>query len=285
MSSLRVKHQVTPKARLHLSEGKRTVKARKKMSDKMSGKLRKILQNMSLNPLKTDEYTDIMNSVIGSDNINLLIKQVKKEGASATFKPNFSVLKEIEAGNLRFDYEGFTLSCNLDGDNIVSHKETIMHESRHVFDHICNPKYTILRQAEFLDNQSKLQACNKIVNFTVGAYEYSPKRILDFIKIPSYEKELKAMLTDFDPCETVSILQLCRHYLETEKNAYKENAKYFIGATKEKTSLGAILKFMHRLKKSFEFGEKKRVLKKMIKEYAKKDKAKLASVLLDKNRS
>ena len=274
MCSLKVRHQVSPKAKISLPNGQKSVKARKKLADKMSGELRIMLQNAPKEALTSDKYKNMIQGVIGTKNVDLKIKQVKLKGANATFKPDFGILKDDEKNEIGFDYTGYVLSFNLKNDRINSPKDTIMHESRHLFDHLCNPKYTILRQAKFLNDSEKLEQYKEVVNFTVGSGNYSPKRIFNFIKIPSFEKELRPMLAGLEPQEIVNILQYCRYYLETEKNAYRENIKYFIGSTQEKVSLGAILKYSNKLKRNFEFREKKRVFSKLIKEYAKADKIK-----------
>ena len=121
---------------------------------------------------------------------------------------------------------------------------------------------------ENIENKEIFKKHEEILNFTRDDELYKPKKFLG-IKIPSFEKELREKLAGLDNDVIVTILQQCRYHVKTEKNAYKDYKKYFFKQNfKDPCAVLLLLKFHLENIQKFQFNEKERVLKKLIKEFA-----------------
>ena len=106
--------------------------------------------------------------------------------------------------------------------------------------------------------------------------EYEPKKILGFIKVHTFEKELKEKLKDFDNITAIRFLQKSRYKIQSEINAYNDYMLYYARQILQRPSLLiGIPKYYLGNRNEFEFPEKMRVLKKVIKELIQEERSKI----------
>ena len=129
------------------------------------------------------------------------------------------------------------------------------------------------RQYKEFDNDELMHHYLEIKNFISTPDLYKPKRFLG-IKIPSFEKQLRAKLEGLKNTEVIDILQISRYHLKSEKNAYADSAKFEFN--KYPFSMDVLLAYSRlrkEVKDRFQFSEKETVLKRLIKEYILKERA------------
>lgn len=271
MSTLKILHYIVPEARFSIPKGRKSLKARNNYAEKLSKNFQKELLALPEKKLSFDTYKNIIMKTLGKKDLNIDIREPRSINAIAAIRPQ---LKLYESTSPKYDaflyYEGFTLLANKENDKIAIDKSSLVHETRHLFDMICNPKMMISRNVENANNDKIFKQHEEILNFVRDDEQYKPKKIIGIFKIPSFEKELREKLTGLENSIVVSILQQCRYHLKTERNAYKDYEKFFLKENiKHPLALFTVLDFHIKNEHKFNFQEKERVLKKLIRELAK----------------
>ena len=164
-------------------------------------------------------------------------------------------------------------------DDIISNTNgEIVHEMRHLIDSLCFPKTLLYSNPEQWFDKDKTNKFNEIHSFIMEPNEYKPKKILGFIKIHTFEKELKEKIKDFDNITAIKFLQKRRYQIQSEINAYNDYMLYYCRKIPQNPSLLiGIPKYYLGNKNRFEFSEKMRVLKKIIKELIQQERSKFKS--------
>ena len=259
-------HNISPKCRLQLNPNKRSVAGRKNTADFMSNQFQKILLNRNGGKLQIGEYRDALKKVTGK-NINIHFEQLDNNSVSASISPDIRYYVYGNSSPIYTDYNGFVMNVKKKKEKLCCSDSTLVHETRHLFDLLCNPKYLISRHSQGVTDKKLMSDCCDIKEFASGWGRYKPKYIMGIFKIPTFEKELREKIKKIDNEMAIKILQISRYHLQSEKNAYLDSDKFYLKQVISNPSLIFPLLLCHiKTKQGMQFSEKERVLKKLIKE-------------------
>ena len=278
MCALKIKTNIQSGAIIKLPSTSRTLPLREQCANKMSEQFQAMLLNVQEPFISIKDYKNYISKIIGSKSLGLSIAQLSSNDVNASITPKIKLYRYKNEPEQYFsDYIGYKMEVKHKKNKIRCSKATLVHETRHLFDMLCNPKYKMARHYKNLDDKSVINKFIDIKNFIECPCEYSPKNFIG-IKIPSFEKELRAKLEGLSNTQIIDILQICRYHLKSEQNAYSDAEKYnFKSYPKTLKTYVTIMQMHFDTKRNFQFVEKERVIKKLIKEYIAKER--LASKL------
>ena len=274
MCSVNLTSSIKSGARIFLPATKRTPKAREAYAAGLSKQFQTLLLKNNEERITIKDYKDYISQIVKPNIVNIRFIKEDTDGINASISPDIKLYRWKEKPNDYFaDYVGFRMSVRKNKDKLDCSQSTLVHETRHLFDMLCNPKYKMARQYKDFDNDELMHHYLEIKNFISTPDLYKPKRFLG-IKIPSFEKQLRAKLEGLKNTEVIDILQISRYHLKSEKNAYADSAKFEFN--KYPFSMDVLLaysKLRKDIKARFQFSEKEFTLKKLIREYVSKERA------------
>lgn len=222
-----VRTKVTNFVRLPLdaingTESQRYGKAQE-YSDKLAEELNKISNQKSCS---SSDFVNALKYVLNPHNINFNVEQKLVDGTTGTIQREVNYNKSYKRlGNkvvekTDADIVGYTINLKLKNKGtIIEDKVSALHEARHLFDYICNPKTIQFRSFKFLYDTNKLENYKQTYDLMVN--DYQPFRTMKSIK-----KEMKNNLSKMENADGIETLQSIRRGLKTEKNAYNDGNKF-----------------------------------------------------------
>lgn len=191
--AVKVLQTVAPNLKLTFPEGQKSSKEREKAAAKLSKGFQKLIRQVPQNELTVDKYKQMVYSLIPSIKPPIDVVQVEQNGFLGACQTTVSVKEEQFL--FRLLHKGYRVKLNLDVDKILSDKDIVVHETRHLFDNICSPKKVIQRN---LGYASDIEFADKITD-TMADIRHP--------EIPLTKKRLNDKLSNFDTEVTVGILQ------------------------------------------------------------------------------
>ena len=224
--------RVEPTAKLPLSAIRGTEKERYNLAGKFASQLRDGLDKVSdTSECKVSDFLGLINNIITPHKINLEVKQLKRDfnlfhvtGGSINVSADYTN-KLSPIGNIVFDtthksMKGYQINLPLTKDNtVIKDKFSAFHEARHFFDSICNPKTIDTRSLKVLDDEVKSEAF-------FNTYKTLISDMNLFSGTKSLKKKVQKNLAKLSDDEAIDCLQMIRHSLQTEINAYKDAGDY-----------------------------------------------------------
>ena len=275
----KVRQIITPKSRIVLKKAEKTLRGRTKKAQELSNVLQKTLLNYSSGNFSFEALKKIIINLDELNNISLNIGPLTKKNCEACLISDLDVVESSNKNyNVDFVFNGYTMMFKTEDDIISNTNGEIVHEMRHLIDSLCFPKTLLYSNPEQWFDKDKTNKFNEIHSFIMEPNEYKPKKILGFIKIHTFEKELKEKIKDFDNITAIKFLQKRRYQIQSEINAYNDYMLYYCRKIPQNPSLLiGIPKYYLGNKNRFEFPEKMRVLKKIIKELIQQERSKFKS--------
>lgn len=268
MCALKLVNNINSGCSFNLPIKNKTSKLREAYATKMSAKFQEYLLQNSDEKISIKDYKKYFERVINSKGISINFVQLSTPDINASVAPDIKLYREKNDKNSLFAfYTGYKMEVRKQKGKLNCSRNTLVHETRHLFDMLCNPKYKMARHYKNLDNPQTIKQFSDIKNFVARLDYYRPKRFLGF-KIPSFEKELRLKLEGLENTEVIDILQISRYHLKSEKNAYGDAEKFELRSYP--FSLKILFAFFNLhmdTQRRFNFNEKERVLTKLIKEY------------------
>lgn len=286
MCSVKLVSSIKSSSRISLPINKKTPKAR----DAYATGLSRQFQNLLLNgneKINIRDYKNYIFKIVKTKDLSLKFNNLETSDINSSIKPDIKLYRWKERPNDYYaEYVGYLIETPKRNGMIDCSQSTLVHETRHLFDMLCNPKYKMARQYKDFDNAELMHKYLEIKRFIAAPDLYRPKYILG-IKISTFENQLRKKLENLKNTEVIDILQISRYHLKSEKNAYSDAINFEL--KKHPFSLELLLAYLKKkscIKNSFHFSEKERVVNKLIKEYVAKERFnfRLSSVLLGKNR-
>ncbi|MBE7710616.1 MAG: hypothetical protein E7Z92_00600 [Cyanobacteria bacterium SIG31] len=111
-------------------------------------------------------------------------------------------------------------------DGIIKNPKVFIHEARHLFDRMCNPKYSVNRFASLDDNSEENIAFSNFIPFLANVTTFSEFNPFMDLKFMMYELVTKLALKCLNREEKMAALQRTRYKLQTEINAYNDMEKF-----------------------------------------------------------
>lgn len=218
---------ITDTARLPLSVVKGSAEQRRMLSQQYADELREYLDKISDGPYcLVESYKEGINNVLRGNKINVNVLPLERNDA------NGSIMKEIKITQRTLDSKnvmiestdsavtGYNIYLPLTSDNsIITDKYVALHEARHLFDYVCNPKTITTRPYKFLYEEDKSNSFYRI-------YDDFAKTYKPFLTHSKFSENIRNELTNFTDEEAVDVLQTSRHVIASEINAYKDQLGY-----------------------------------------------------------
>lgn len=175
-------------------------------------------------PLDIEVFQKCIDETISPYRIDYNVKREPEGSFCGTLKSLYKVMGD-ENGKICFVYNyGYDIFLRLDeSGRYIRDKRTAVHETRHLFDHICNPKINGLRINEQFNNQSLDQISFDIIDMTLENKGLEQTKYPSIIK--EYRKKLNEYFDKLNPAIRIELLQKLRYSLQTEVNAYNEEIK------------------------------------------------------------
>lgn len=206
---MKVIQRIMPNLKLPLSPNQCSPKERTKAAAEMCKKFRKLIEIIPQEELTTSKYKEMVYSLLPQLNFPLEVSQVEGDRILGAFHVAKSYYKHNN--NLIILHDAYNVKFDLEGDKITSDKETVVHETRHLLDHVCNPKFTRSITNKNLDTDAYFDILGMMSDIN-----YVPKDV--------FQDKLKKI----DKTALVEVLQSMRHSLQSEINAYTEMLKYAV---------------------------------------------------------
>lgn len=218
---------VTNSARLPLSVNNGNVSQRERLASSYSEKLKQQLRNISDgDECSVQQFREAFDNVLGGHKIGLKIEPQLKPGYHGSLGVDLDVNSSMaECNNLmieRVDSKiiGYVMYLPLNEDRtIIKNKYTALHESRHLFDHICNPKTINLRSCRFIYDDKKSDLFSEIHGGF--AEDYAP-----LLQHSKFKDNIKQKLQSYTAEEAIDVLQASRNSIKTEMNAYRDELNF-----------------------------------------------------------
>ena len=272
MCAQKIINNIGSGSRINLPIPNKNPRARQAYATKMSAKFQDFMLQNANKRVGFKDYKKYIESITNSKNISINFAQLSTSGINASIAPDIKLYREkISKDTLYAFYTGYKMEVKKQKGKLNCSKSTLVHETRHLFDMLCNPKYKMARHYKNLDDHKLIKHYSDIKKFVTEPDYYNPKRVLG-LKIPSFEEELRLKLEGLENREVIDILQISRYHLKSEKNAYKDAGKFELKSYP--FSLKMLLAYINLrcdTQRMFNFCEKERVLAKIIKEYIAKE--------------
>ena len=247
---------LSPKAKLPLNACRGSEAKRYKMADIMSKKLFNELSQFSEDNCPVDEFKKAIDRVTFPHKINFTIEKItqkeKNNNIIACLRKIINVTEKPDKSPKDVVIEGFRFILPIKKDKIQA-KIAALHETRHFFDHICNPKTTEFTSAKLHSKTDLADRKTRVHNLFVNTFDHN----LDVEMIANSAKiHLDAMPDEI----AINSLNGVRYNLKSELNAYKDEIKFL---NKSKASNYEINQ-VRALLKSAKFKEKLKIVNKLL---------------------
>ena len=275
----KVQQIITPQCKIPLRNAEKTLLGRAKKAQELSNVFQKKLLNIQKGTLSFDTLKKMILDLDGLDKISLKIESLDIKDCGAYIQSDLDVYKSDNSiADLEMFFTGYTMKFKEKEALITNDNADIVHETRHLLDYLCFPKTILLSNPEQWLDKNKTAKFKEVHSFIMSPNVYKPKKILGFIKVHTFEKDLKEKIKDFDNLTAIRYLQKRRYQIQSEMNAYRDYMLYYARQILQNPELIiAIPRYYIQNKNDFEFPEKLRVIKKVIKELIQKERVKIKS--------
>lgn len=232
-TNLIVDKTIQDSARMPLSVCRGTERQRYAKAQRCSDKLKEKLEDISNGKrCSVEKFKEALNSVLGENKIVYEIIDFKKKKTAG----KLLIGRDGEEITLPPDANGrvFTIkNCSCDGHILclpltkdkkyIKNKFVALHEARHLFDYVYNPKMLVERYINAGDSAPEsVKAYNNIVSLA----DYIPRFPYIPINIKNFKKSVSENLKILDDDMAIDALQNARNSLKTERNAYIDDFIY-----------------------------------------------------------
>jgi len=225
-----IKSTISPDSKLPLKAIQGTEAERYRLAKSFSNQLQKGLEIISsTKQCKTDDFLNLINNIVAPYKIQINIKPLKKrwinlfEYLGGAIEQDFDISsKLLQEGDkhidiTQIDIKGYNIHLNLSKNNkIIKNKYSALHEARHLFDHICNPKTVDLKASKLINNTKQITAYNNAREAFING-----SSIFNLWK----ENGMK-YLSELSDESVIDCLQEIRNTYKTEINAYQDTLEF-----------------------------------------------------------
>lgn len=173
-----------------------------------------------------DKYTSPHKIKILIENENINYSQGSLQEIISVQEYNDYIKRNLSAKNIP-DTNELSIAASLDGYKLflrfkngkIKHKYTVLHELRHLFDRLCNPKMSVMPRRMCTVDMTHTQ---------YKAYKEILEMFLNYLKYPNFYKSKKEILKRFENIpnyKKINILQGLRNSIKTEINAHSQELK------------------------------------------------------------
>lgn len=218
--------KVTDFVRLPLSVSRGTEAQRYQKAQEYSDKLARKLDEISgSKSCKSADFILALKSVIAPHKINFSLKNKVEKGTRGTierevdYDKNYNLLGNCIIEKTDADVVGYNINLELKKkDTVIKDKANALHEARHMFDYMCNPKSILFRSFKFVGDDTRLNNYKNTYDLLVNKCSND--------SMSTIKKQLKENLSQMSNSDGIDTLQSIRRGIRTELNAYNDGQKY-----------------------------------------------------------
>lgn len=272
----KVRQFITSESRIALSKSEKSLRGRFRKAQNLSNVLQKKLLKIPSGTISTDALKKMILGLSGLEKVSLNIQPLNFKDCGACIRTDLDIFESYDENyDAEIFFSGYTMNFKFEDEFISNVNGDIVHETRHLLDHLCFPKTILLSNPGQWYDKDKIAKFKEVNSFIMEPNEYKPKKILGFIKVHTFEEELKEKIKDLDNITAIKFLQKSRYKVQSEINAYNDYMLYYSRQILQNPRLLiGIPKYYLGNRNEFEFPEKMRVLKKVIKELIQKERMK-----------
>lgn len=221
--------KIEPEAKLPLAMIKGSPAQRNKLAKSYTAQLVEGLEKVSdKKQCKVSDFIGLINEIIHPAKININVKEVGKQwgfgtykggsiGPDVTYENNIKQIGNVVIESTHKNINGYEINLPLSKDKtIIKDKFTALHEARHLFDYICNPKTIDSKTLQVLDDEKKVEAF-------LGVHK---EFVRDMNLLGGLRERAAEKLNQLSDNEAIDCLQYTRRTLKTEINAYSDALNY-----------------------------------------------------------
>lgn len=275
-------NRILPAAKLPYTVCKGNLESRNKLAQAYSDKfVQKMNEYCPKGLLDVEGYKKCLNETIFPHKINFEVKP-QDDIYAGSLVPVYKVVMKDDSNTCAVVHNtGYDIFLKLDDSGkYIKNKRTAVHETRHFFDHICNPKTNSMRCNEQYqaDNRNVDEICFYMCDLSLLQLKNlgSPykKGYID-----KYKAEMADGLDKLSNPIAIELLQKIRYSLKTEINAYSDEIKYlekggFLNRLKNSLNIYLYKEYLH---KQARFPEKLEIVTDMLKAVMQKERKVLHS--------
>lgn len=221
-----IRNIVHPKSVFALPKDKKSYAARNHIAQELSNTMKKTLQNIPQKELTLDKYKEILYKIIypAKPDINFYPTPNFQEYDGKVSTRVASMVDEDTAYHVHMGYDIY-LPLNRSGN--ITDKNIAIHESRHLFDRLCNPKYNVTRLSHLLTDENKKDITKKTLDYLVDTQFFNVP-LFENLEMNIFQKRALKKLEQFSNADKIRILQTARYKVISELNAYTDIEVYSI---------------------------------------------------------
>lgn len=213
-----IRNIVHPSSVFELPKDKRSFSNRIHIAQDLSNMMKKSLRDVPKNELTLDKYKEILYKIIYPAKPDIRFfdtpKFTKYKGRVETRAV------DIENDGQRYNvHMGYDIFLPINSAGIIKDKDVMIHESRHLFDYLCNPKMAVTRLSELNQDKVKNEMAEKTIDYLVNTQFYNVPLFENF-EMNIFQKRALKKLELFSNAEKIRILQRVRYNIFSELNAY-----------------------------------------------------------------
>ena len=216
-TNMKIKQIINNKLIIKLPKSQKSLKGREDVASELSSRFQKLMLPIKENELTVKEYKKMVYRLLYPAHPKITVHPNDTELVNGSFICDGKSVINNKTGDLEYQHKQFSIAYNLKDDKIVSGRSTIVHETRHLFDAMCNPKSILVDCLyEYPHNDSIFDLANSLKATVTPFKSHLSKELLS------------SMLQDVDNSSAIAILQDLRRELKAEINAYTDVAKFQI---------------------------------------------------------
>ncbi len=215
-----IKNRVLPTEVLSLSKANSSYGNRNRVAQKLSNLMKKNLQKVPKKELTVAKYRDILYSLIYPAKPNIAVLPTPKNQDYAGRMTTIDIPTKID-DNIYYTHTGYKLYLPINKKGIITNKDVVVHESRHLFDYLCNPKYASPRLSYLTKDENEKQKLEKTLDYLTYKQFFNIP-LLENFELSIYKKKAIKLLESYSNTDKIRILQQVRYYIASELNAYTD---------------------------------------------------------------
>lgn len=243
-------------AKLPLKVCRGTSNKRYKLAEQLNKKLYNELATFDVHNCPVHAFKNALDKVIAPYKIDYKIENITNKETSQNYAAALGKYIDLKVNKDKSPKEviikGFKFLLPIK-NNKITNKITALHETRHFFDHICNPKTTEFNTAKLHSQAEIYDRRTRIYNIFLNTYEHN-------LDLNIINESAKIHLDNIPDEYAIDVLNSIRYNIKSEINAYKDEIKFLTKSKASNQEINSLRAFI----KSAKFKEKLKIANKLL---------------------
>lgn len=218
MNSIKVQNHILPKARLPFNLVKGSVKERELAAESCWNKF--VDEFVKVNEPNINDYRKCINKALEPNKVSYKVLQETNSDFYGSAAMDIKI-EQLSVNKFFINYTKHKIGLPIDKDGKILVKSTAVHEARHLFDNLYQPKTTLLR-IHHISNTPEYDA------YTDNLWDTIVGTVRDDFNREEFQTEVDEILSALPRDIAIEALQNCRYAIQSEKRAYYSEILYLI---------------------------------------------------------